>query len=56
MDLRADMVTQAQDDVKANVEKASTEHNIQKLIDRKTKELQVDHRTLHQKQNYQLLV
>ena len=41
MDLRADMVTQAQDDVKANVDKASTEHNIQRLIDRKTKELQV---------------
>ena len=44
LDLRADMVTQAQDDVKANVEKASSEHNVQRLIEKTTKELHVGHK------------
>ena len=37
------MVTQAQDDVKANVDKASSEHNVQRLIEKTTRDLHVSH-------------
>ncbi len=44
MELRADMVQQAQDDVKAHAKNQSEERNIQKIVDRQTKELQVSRR------------
>ncbi len=39
--MRADMVTQAQDDVKANADQAAMEHNVQKVVQKHTKEYQV---------------
>ena len=41
-ELRADMVNQAQADVKAHSDKASVDYNIQKVIEKHSKELQVD--------------
>ena len=40
-ELRADMVQQAQDDVKAHAESQVVEKNIQKIVDKQTRELQV---------------
>ena len=40
-ELRADMVQQAQDDVKAHAESQAIEKNIQKIVDKQTRELQV---------------
>ena len=40
MELRADMVSQAQDDVLANAENARSEQNLQKILDAHTKDLQ----------------
>jgi len=41
LDLRADMVSQAQSEVLANAEQAAAEINVQRLVDKRTKELQV---------------
>ena len=41
MELRADMVNQAKDDVKAASEQASVEMNVQRMIEKQTKNLQV---------------
>lgn len=41
LDLRADMVSQAQSDVLANAEQAAAEINVQRLVDKRTKESQV---------------
>ncbi len=41
MELRGDMIAQAQEDVKANAEANAIESNIQKVVDKKTKDLQV---------------
>jgi len=41
LDLRADMVSQAQSEVLANAEQAANEINVQRLVDKRTKELQV---------------
>ena len=41
LELRADMVSQAQSDVLANAEQAAAEINVQRLVDKRTKELQV---------------
>ena len=43
MELRADMVNQAKDDVKAASEQASVEMNVQRMIEKQTKNLQVSH-------------
>ena len=42
MELRGDMVQQAQDDVKAHAESQAMEQNVQKIVDKQTKELQVN--------------
>ena len=42
MELRGDMVQQAQDDVKAHAESQAMEQNVQKKVDKQTKELQVN--------------
>ena len=41
MELRGDMIAQAQEDVKAHAEANAIESNIQKVVDKKTKDLQV---------------
>lgn len=41
LELRADMVSQAQSEVLANAEQAAAEINVQRLVDKRTKELQV---------------
>ena len=41
MDLRAEMVVKAEEDVKAHAEQAATQQNVQKLVDKRTKEIQV---------------
>lgn len=41
LDLRADMVSRAQAEVLVNAEQAAAEINVQKLVDKRTKELQV---------------
>jgi len=41
LDLRADMVSQAQSEVLANAEQAAAEINVQRLVEKRTKELQV---------------
>ena len=41
MDLKADLVTQAQSDVLVNAERAASEVNVQRIVDKRTKELQV---------------
>jgi len=41
LELRADMVSQAQSDVLANAEQAAAEVNVQRLVDKRTQELQV---------------
>jgi len=43
LDLRADMVSQAQSEVLANAEQAAAEINVQRLVEKRTKELQVCH-------------
>ena len=40
-DLRTDMVTQAQEELKAHADKKQDETNVQKLIDKQTKDLTV---------------
>jgi hypothetical protein len=40
-ELRADMVTQAQEQVKAHSEDSSQQVNVQKIVDKHTKELTV---------------
>ena len=42
MDLRADMVTQAQDEVRAHADKNTHDVNVQKLIKMETKQLEVN--------------
>ena len=41
MEIRADMVTQAQQAVKANADEAMAEANVQKVVNKHTRELQV---------------
>ena len=41
LELRADMVTQAQDDVKANALQTAASNNVQRVVDRRTHEIQV---------------
>ena len=41
MELRADLVNQAGEDAKANAEYALSELNVQKVVNRRTKELTV---------------
>lgn len=41
MELRADLVTQAGDDARANAEMAVAELNVQKIVNKRTKELTV---------------
>lgn len=41
LDLKGDLVTQAQSDVLANAERAATEVNVQRIVDKRTKDLQV---------------
>lgn len=41
MDLRADMVTQAQDEVKAHADRSAIDVNIQKIVRSETKQMQV---------------
>lgn len=41
MDLRADMVTQASDDVMANAEHSVVQQSVQRAVDKKTKDYQV---------------
>jgi len=41
LDLKADLVTQAQSDVLVNAERAAVEVNVQRIVDKRTKELQV---------------
>jgi len=43
LDLRANMVSHAQSEVLVNAEQAAAEVNIQRLVDKRTKELQVYH-------------
>ena len=42
MELRGDMVQQAQDEVKAHAESQAMEQNVQKIVDKQTRELQVN--------------
>ena len=41
MDLRADMVKQAQEEVRANMDKNAMEANVQRLVDAESKQLKV---------------
>lgn len=43
MDLRGEMVLQAQEDVKAHANQNTLELNVQKLVDKESKELKVRH-------------
>ena len=40
-ELRAEMVAQAQDEVKAHADQTAAEFNVQKMVDKQTKELKV---------------
>ena len=41
MELRAEMVHQAQDDVRANMDQVAVQKNVQKVVEKHTKELHV---------------
>jgi len=43
MELRAEMVQQAQDDVKANMDHVAIQQNVHKVVEKHTKELHVRH-------------